>query len=168
MLLIVKLLIGLTVIDIFMGKKLIIKGADFSVNGIPSPVDITGRFSWEDGGGISIQTGNINPSQAFKCTPQGEGVDISNYIGRTIKITIPRYNTTSGAQALFGHVILNSEGDIVRALQFPLYSEDPSVTSQGDVIVVSAVIPDTAKFMKATFFKDESEWITQPFKCEIW
>lgn len=151
-----------------MGKKLIIKGADFSANGVPSPIDITGLFPWVNNYGISVQTNGLTWSQAFKCTPQGKGVDISNYIGRTLKITIPRYNTSQATQPWFGHVILNSEDEIIWTYRMPLYSEEPSVTSQGDVVIVSGVIPDKAKVIRATFYLDESEWITQPFKCEIW
>lgn len=151
-----------------MGKKLIIKGADFSVNGIPSPVDITGLFTWTNNYGISINSGLIIASTTFKCTPMDKGVDIRNYIGRTIKITIPRYNTSQGAQPGFGHIILDSVENILRSYQMPLYSEDPDIVSQGDVVIVSGVIPDNAKVIRATFYMDDSEWMTQPFKCEIW
>lgn len=78
-----------------MGKKLIIKGADFSDVAIHIVIaDITSRFSFTDNLGISGETGEPFNSTTNKWSGSNY-VDISDYQGKKLKMTTVNIATSS-------------------------------------------------------------------------
>lgn len=77
-------------------------------------------------------------------------VDISAYIGRTIRVSVPKYNNASGAVPSYGVAFLNSAGAVVSSKAWEKYSD--SAKNKGSLTSYDLVIPTDAKFIVATMF----------------
>lgn len=138
-----------------MGKKIIIKDADFSTNALETGstyTDITSLFSFTDGSAYSANieggtAGNLVSSTNFSYT---SSVDISAYVGRTLRITFVSFTTSGGNISNFGDVFLDANSDALEGYLFPKDGDTPSsmTTYYKDI-----TIPATAKYFLVTYPK---------------
>lgn len=97
-----------------MGKKLIIKGADFSSNGIIGYYeDISSMFSFENGIAYSSQ-GAENDLSTMESGVFGScKVDLSSYIGKKLIISLAKYTASSGLVSGYRNLLLQNDSTSV-------------------------------------------------------
>lgn len=134
-----------------MGKRLIIKGADFSENGIAGAVDITSLFStWESG--TFDNNGNDKGSSTYK---RSSAVDISDYAGKKMTFTNTAYKTGAGERPVFYSIFLDENDDLCGRIQVE-FAED-AAASTGYTVVQTIDIPADAVSFRATYFDETKE-----------
>ena len=145
-----------------MGKKLVMLGADFSANGMLYQItDITSSFSWEtgtfDGGGVNKASNAFDRSNA---------VDISSYVGHTMRVAWCDYKTSGGEQATYyGLIFLDADSDVISISKVPLGTGS---NSMGKCLSKDITIPNNAVTFKTTYIKSsycEGEFVN--FYCKI-
>lgn len=99
------------------------------------------------------------PSRAFNISTNGFVVDdnfnstrvnISAYVGRTLSITIPKYNNENGVVPSYGLAFLNSAGTVISSKAWEKYDDESK--SKGSLASYEVLIPTDAKFVVATMF----------------
>lgn len=175
-----------------MGKKLIIKGADFSANAITveTITDITSLFNFTNGGAYQAtksqnsttiyQIGDIVPSQLWR----NSVVDISEYAGKTLRITSCRFTTSAGQRSGYGNVFKDANNSVplqdgyIDGMKYPVdgwgdyFPVDGDATSRSTTIVEKVLtIPNDAKYLCVSY-PTETQLNTEvknsmPFKAEI-
>ena len=127
-----------------MGKRLIIKGADFSQNGIIAPKDITSLFSVWTSGTLDVY-GNNKTSSVYA---RSNAVDISAFVGRTMQFTNSAYQSASGDRPLFYSCFFDADGNLISAIRVYKSNE----IQVGYTVVDEVTIPADAKTFVATYF----------------
>ena len=140
---------------------------DITVVAVWKEVDITDQFTWIDGKAYYANAKGTYASGNFGIPIATEGnfkysqfVDVSKYVGRTLQITMPKatnygllfedgtslgYGASSGTKMDEGWWMLQND------------------TAEGRVMTI--VIPEGAKRLKTTYYKDETGMI--PFSAKI-
>ena len=101
-----------------MGKKLIFKDADFSVNALEASgdyTDITSLFTFTNGKAYSANTGELVTSTYFRYA----SANVSQYAGKTLKIAFASFTTSGGTVSGFGDVVKDGGGSIIQSWDFP-------------------------------------------------
>lgn len=133
-----------------MGKRLIIKGADFAANGIASEVDITGMFSFENGMAF-IGNGTSLESAVFgNCI-----VDLSDYIGSKVKITMAKYTAASGGQSGYVCYAVASEDHAVWGNAIII--EESSTPGLGSSCMMTIDVTDDTKILLWSYFRAKKQ-----------
>ena len=79
--------------------------------------------------------------------------DVSEFAGRTISITIPKYNNSTGVAPTFATILVNSSKQYLSTLKkWEPYDEDTSVTTKGSLETYEIQLPIDAKFIYTTMF----------------
>ena len=79
--------------------------------------------------------------------------DVSKFAGRTISITIPKYNNSTGVAPTFATILVNSSKQYLSTLKkWEPYDEDTSVTTKGSLETYEIQLPIDAKFIYTTMF----------------
>lgn len=131
-----------------MGKRLIIKGADFSANGIGGIfTDITSLFSSWSTGTYSAYNGNTGSSSSV--FDKSTKVDISSYAGKNIKFTKISYTTASIDESRYGLAFYDTDNNFISGIPFPKYG---NTGSMGITYYSIDSIPANAKYLGVTYF----------------
>lgn len=129
-------------------------------------IDLTGSFNFNTKGYPGPNGGNASPtSSVFKMN--STAVNIADYVGKYLRIALPRYNTSGGGRTPAYICILNGSGTVIWNKQLDKFDPSTSVTSQGDVAIYEFYIPEGAVSVKSTFYTAGSSFITQSFICHI-
>jgi hypothetical protein len=135
-----------------MGKKLIIKGADFSENGIfvnLLPTWTNSKAYVSDSSSATF--GQLSNSSQFKASDK---IELPAGVG-SIKYTRPVYTTSAGYKSGFGLVFWDATNTAI--------SGDDIPKGDRDVQVVTISIPASAKYVSFTYFMDtEVEFFASP------
>lgn len=79
--------------------------------------------------------------------------DVSEFAGRTISITIPKYNNSTGVAPTFATILVNSSKQYVSTLKvWDVYDEDTTVKTRGSLENYEIALPIDAKFIYTTMF----------------
>lgn len=151
-----------------MGKKLIFKDADFSVNAIEAGsdwLDITNLFTtWTNQKPYSVTSGDTitGTSIYFKgCA----AVDISAYAGRKMRVAFVAFTTSGGAISNFGHIVKDANNTKLEALAFPMNGAAGSMRTY----YYDYNIPSSANYFCASYPTNSK--ITEigglPFACYV-
>jgi len=175
-----------------MGKRLIIKGADFSANAITveTITVITSLFTFTDGGAYQTMKskngttayyiGDIVPTQLWR----NSVIDISEYNGKKLRLTSCRFTTSAGKMSGYGNVFKDVNDSVplqdgyIDDIQYPIegwfdaFQADGDATSRSTTIVEKVfTIPNDAKYLCVSY-PTENQLNTEvknpmPFKAEI-
>lgn len=155
-----------------MGKRLIVKGADFSVNALEggTMTNITSLFTLnESSHPWSVTTGSHASSQSTYFCAVEDLVDISSYVGKTLRITSCKFTPTSGNISNFGHIFQDSGGNHLtdKDIPFELYTVDgPNLKAD---FYEDIEITDEMKYIGVSYPK-AATWLQyggQPFAAYI-
>lgn len=141
-------------------RVLIIKGADFSENGIASDwQNITSQFSFIDAKSIDTN-GAAQNSNAYKASGF---VNIAQY--SRVKIRVPKLRTqpTSVIPAV-AFYSSNTQNSFVSSTPLPV---DTSMSSS-TIVELTLDVPSNANYIRTTYWLDNSQYpdVWQDFKCE--
>ena len=154
-----------------MGKKLVIKGADFSANGINPMVDISELFSFENGMVYSSNTQQGLPSEELLQTVTSAVygscmVDLSAYVGKTITISHSMYSSSAGTISSFRCLLLAS-ADAPEANEIIVVEKFTS-PSKGTSVEIKREITKENKFFAWSYFKkDKQTEFSSPFYAYV-
>ena len=135
-----------------MGKNLVILGADFSANGIKTPINLNPNWTNNQAWVAELATlGDLSSSSIFKTSNKVElPLDAAKlYYTRCI------YTTSGGGPSHFGLVFWDSNDE-------PIVG-DPFPTGERGVTEVEISIPATAKYVSFTYFMETET----PFKAIV-
>lgn len=126
-----------------MGKKIIVKGADFSANGFMEPEVLSP--TWTDSKALvardsSQDYGDAKTSTTFKISNK---LDVGQHL--TLTYTRPNFTTGGGVQSGYGTVFYDSSNNPVGG------DEIPKGTG---VMVVTINIPENAATVAFTYFME--------------
>lgn len=122
-----------------MGKKLIIKGADFSANAISEEINITSLFTnWVQFKYIGIADGEVHNSSSPSSYASIDYLDISRFT--RIKITLPEMSV----QAVVGAAFYDSNQSPI------LPGMGGGISSQAKMTEYTFDVPSNAKYIRAT------------------
>lgn len=130
-----------------MGKKLIFKDADFSVNALETSgdyTDITSLFTFTNGKAWSANTGELVTSTYFRYA----SADVSQYAGKTLKIAFANFTTSGGAVSGFGDVVKDGGGSIIQSWGFP---KDASTGPSLSLYYKEITLPSNATTLCVTY-----------------
>lgn len=148
-----------------MGKRLIIKGADFSANAVDGIfTDITGMFNSWSAGTYSANNGNSGSSSTvFK---KNAKVDVSAYAGKEIRFTKVNYTTSSLNESLYGLAFYNSSNTFISGIKFP---KNENVAGSAATYFAIGTVPQGTKYIGVTYLNDAKieEIDGLPFKIEV-
>lgn len=170
-----------------MGKKLIIKGADFSINAIgridptPTPIiDISDLFTWKESWAIQVTSASTTPYDrrsiptTSSVAKTSQPLDVTEYRGKTLRFTGMAWQASSGLRTRWGSQFYSSLPSIespetTKFIEEPFYwCEDSGTPSWGYVVEdVELVIPEDAEYFVTTFFMDSTLPSGASFKAEI-
>lgn len=147
-----------------------LKDTDDKIEGyfVETDTELTNQFSFTDG--YYLKADNTTASSSYFAV--SNTVDISDYKGKYLRITIPRYNTGGGAR-LEGYLLMFDDEEtpnIVVQRQLEKYAASTSVQTKGDVATYEIYIPEIASSVRTTYYKSnlsQSGITTAPFFCEI-
>lgn len=110
-----------------MGKRLIVRGANFSVNALEggTTTNITSLFTLNESSHPWTVTNGSHTSSASSLFCAVENlVDISSYAGKILRITSCKFTPTNGNRSNFGHIFQDSEGNHLeeKDIAFELYT----------------------------------------------
>jgi hypothetical protein len=146
-----------------MGKKLIIKGADFSVNKIDLPfeVDLTGLFTFTSG--TYAIGGGATSSASFK---KSNTIDVSDYVGKTMNVSFCSYKSSAGERpGYYGLFFYDADNQVISNQQVYLGTDG---NGSGRSVDMNIIIPDNAVGFKTTYLAEEAfADEATPFYCII-
>ena len=143
-----------------MAKRLIIKGADFSENGISVWNDITSRFEMSAGYTVKHADGTEGTSSAYQCNRTR--VDISGFT--KIKLLVPKTRTASPSAGIAFYS--SSDSNASGFISGVAFNSDTSMASS-TIEERTLDVPANATHIKVTYWADHSEYVDvwRDFKC---
>lgn len=80
-------------------------------------------------------------------------VDVSDFAGRTISISIPKYNNGQGVKSNLATILVNSSRQYISTLKvWDVYDEDTTVKTRGSLENYEIALPIDAKFIYTSMF----------------
>ena len=80
-------------------------------------------------------------------------VDVSDFAGRTISISIPKYNNGQGVKSNLATILVNSSRQYISTLKvWDVYDEDTTVKTRGSLESYDIQLPIDAKFIYTSMF----------------
>ena len=84
-------------------------------------------------------------------------VDVSDFAGRTISISIPKFNNASGAISNFATILVNSSKQYISTLKaWEKYDDDTTVTIRGSLETYEIQLPIDAKFIYTSMYSQSA------------
>lgn len=150
-----------------MGKKLIIKGADFSENALAKVgfIDITDQFLLYKAN-YAINVSYPSVTEATSALFNILSLDISSdMVGGKLRITIPRYTTGAGDRSFYGFGFVGTDGQTW--VSTPYRYETSTSDVRGEAFIDEVVIPSgTTKLFFSWFnLSARQEYGIDEFKC---
>lgn len=141
-------------------------------------INITDMFDLHKNVSSALQVGTNNNTEiegdltmanyaSSSTFDRSDKVDISEYRGKTMRITIPVYTTSSGVRAGFGFAFFTANPDtdktILKSYQMPKNEEGASKSSYEKIEIV---VPNSAVYLMVTWYKSTHE-LGNKFDCRI-
>lgn len=139
-----------------MGKTLIIKGADFSENGMPSRVNITESFLFTDNSMVIAyeEDSNFGGTKVSSVSASSNFVDVSGY--KTLSVNVINYNNNSGIGGICFYTDSN-ENSVISGSGIINY--DPSAVNN-TMKMQNIDVPINAKYIRLTILMAEKHLFT--------
>ena len=126
------------------------ESGDIDNENIYEMIDLAEIITFVANRGLRVSDGKTQNSENFKTA---EYVDVEKYVGRTIRITLPVYTTSTGGQCPFGLVGYNaSYNKNVVLRQVPMADENGST-----VEIFEFEVPSGVKYIRFSYFNDTYE-----------
>lgn len=134
------------------------KGVTDAIENATSTIaDLSSEFFFTDGLCIAHSSGVQQSSTSFAAS---DAVDVSDYAGWMLRITMPRYTKSGGGATGYGLTFYNANNARVASLGIETYSS-------GDRTVIKEVaIPSNAAKIRTTFWKSDSSYYQVPFSAK--
>lgn len=148
-----------------MGKKLIVKDADFSENGISSYTDISYLFDTWTSGALNAN-GNIASSAVFHVS---DSVDISQYAGKKMKFTNAAYKTATGNQPEYFTYFYDSNGDSITGTRIRVQAAPEAAKGTGYTVEEEVTLPSNVSTVRFTYFDEDgtASFAFDAFSCSV-
>lgn len=139
-----------------MGKTLIIKGADFSENGMPYRVNITESFLFTDNSMVIAEekTSGFGKTKTSSVSASSNFVDVSGY--QTLSVNVINYNNMSG----FGGICFYTDSNEDTVISGSgIINYDPSAVNN-TMKIQNIAVPINAKYIRLTVLMAEKHLFT--------
>ena len=155
-----------------MGTILTIKGANFSnvaIEKITIPrviADISNQFVFQDGYAVNSSGSVVTAITSFYC--RYKEVDVSEYAGKKMLISMVHYTNESGAANVYAAVAFKTANgyNSEYTIKIPKYSENAEELGVGAVRIVEVQIPSDVVAIAGTYVNQSADWYI-PLSCKI-
>lgn len=114
--------------------------------------DITGLFDWSE-----------FPRQAYNSSSKtyvtndrfnSSTADISKYVGRMVRLSIPKYTNSLGAASNFATIFLNANKTVISTIK--VWDMDGATKNSGTLENYEFIIPENAKYIYTSMFNQNA------------
>lgn len=114
--------------------------------------DISDLFSWTE-----------FPSQVYKSNTKeyltnvrfnSSTADISNYSGRTVRLSVPKYTTSSGTISNYATILLDANKSVISTVK--VWDTNGSTANSGSLEFIEFVLPENAKYIYTSMFSQNA------------
>ena len=157
-----------------MGTCIKIKGAEFGNSAMIGNLDISKMFEFTDGYALSLltETYSMNGGGTSTVFSISNIVDVSGFVGKTLRIKVMRWTTASNNVSANG-LSFFAETPVIGSTPYLLNYKFPKSQQQGVGVGESfdkeIIVPEGARYLVTTYFREskKTELGEDDFKCLV-